>query len=174
MASRFTSLQVGGTITALATGVVALFLGIVQTQQVQFVNLPPAISGTGTTSTQLDYSKWAKKALTATGGVATYDTLSWSNPESYTGALLEFCLDVHTAAAPATTSDCGIVTDAGTGTGQTLLNNESLTRGVHCADVAGTSETLIGPDERIKCATKSGTGAGLDSKMHVRFRQAQL
>jgi len=168
------ALQVGGAITALGTGVVALFLGISQVQELQFVNKTPAITGTGTTSTQVDYSRWAKKALTATGGLAKYDTLTYSNPQSYTGSIIEFCIDVKTAATPATFVDCGIITDAGTGTGTGLFDSESLTRGVHCANVASTTEITFGPDERIKCGSLTGTGQNLDAKMHVRYREAQL
>ncbi len=149
-------------------------IGTSVTNAFQFQNQEPAVTGTGTTSTVRTFERWAKKSLTATGGVVSYNTLTYSNPTSFTGAILEFCLDIATAATPSTSVDCGVVSDSATGTGVDLFNNELLTRGVHCANVASTTEVLFGPDERIKCGALTGSGQNVSAKMHVRYREAQL
>lgn len=165
---------VGGFGALLTAGFVAYLNGGINLTALRFHGNEPSISGSGTTSTNVDYSKWKRKALTATGGLAKYDTLTFSNPNAYTGAILEFCIDVKTAATPTTSIDCGIVTDAGTGTGTALFDNETLTRGVHCANVASTTEVIFGPDERIKCGSLTGTGQNLNATMSTRYREVQL
>lgn len=175
MATRLTSLQIGSYIATLAAGVaLGVFGGKTQVEQLDFVNQAPAITGTGADATNISYERWYNANLTATGSLAKYNTLSWSNPLTITGAITGFCIDVKTAAEGGIAPDVGVVTDAATGTSASLFNNESLTRGTHCADVAGTTEVLIGPDERIKAASLAGSGESLDAEAWIRLREARL
>ena len=166
-----------GTLAAvsLVTGVGLYVLGIFQVNQIQFINLSPAISGTGTTSAQVEYRAWARKDLTQTGGVATYSTLQYDFPETYTGSLTRFCIEVAVAnnTGVNTDVDCGIVANAATGTGVSIFDNEALTKGLHCM-VPSTTEITIGPDQDVRCAGLVGTGSGLDAEMYIEYNQTIL
>jgi hypothetical protein len=171
------ALQIGTTAFAsLAAGVMLYVVGTLQVQEIQVVNTPVVISGTGTTSTQVtmlerDITSFA----TGTGGAANYDVFTFSNPRSFTGQIMQFCIDVKTASTSNVgTHDCGVVNDVGTGTATNLFSKEALSRGVHCADVTDATEVLLGPTERIKCGTVTSTGAGISMKGITLLRQAEL
>ena len=170
------ALQIGTVALAtLGAGVMMYVVGTTQTQRIEIINKPIVISGTGTTSTQIVAMERNITAFTQTGGLAAYDTFSFANPEAFTGHILTFCIDVKTASTSNLgTHDCGVVNDAGIGTGVNLFNNEALSRGVHCADVSDTTEVLLGHTERIKCGSVTSTGAGISIKGVTYMRQAEL
>lgn len=164
--TRFTALRTSqGLIvgTALAVGTA---IGVGTT--LQFASAPD-IQAPGTTGAQITYEAYVpRKALTQTGGVATYNVLSIANPKTQTGIVLEMCIEVKTATPHATmTVDCGPV--YGTATGVGLFNSQALSAGVHCA-VPGATEVTWGPSQVIKCGSISGTGGGLVAEAIVKYR----
>lgn len=170
MPTRFTSLGVKG--TTVLTGAVTLTAGIVGT--LIFSDQAPVLSGTGTSSTQIEYIRFKRDALTATGGLQKYELLSQANPLSTTGSIRRMCIEVATAAAPTTTVDCTIENDSSTGSGGTVLfNDETLSAGIHCI-VPGSTEVTIGPTERVRCSTTVGTGASLSAESYLEYNETIL
>ena len=151
--------------------------GTFQTERVEYVNRTVVISGTGTDSTQVIFMQRGIAALTQTGILNKYDTLSLPNITTQIGLLLHFCVDIGTPEdATSGTFTCTIETNASTGTGGTplLTDVDFGVRGTICADVGDTTEVLIGPDERIKCASNTSTGNALVGKGVMFFREAEL
>lgn len=135
-----------------------------------------ATTATGDISLTIDSSSfltYAEAACTATGGSATYDTCSLANPKSFSGSLWKVDLQVATASDPSMDVDCGVINDAATGTGTELFDSETLGVGVHSIYPGGT-EVILGPTERIKCATTSGTGQLLDAILKAWFVEAEI
>ncbi len=175
--SRFRfPIQVGTAIAkvVVTAGVVIYALGIIQMEQVQFINRDPVLSGTGVAGTQIDYLAYNRTAFANTGGVVTYDVFSFASPLTTTGSIDKFCIEVATATPHATMKvDCGIIGDASTATGTDLFDGETLSAGLHCA-IPGATELLIGPTERIKCGSLSGTGGGLDAEGFTEYHETIL
>lgn len=174
MATRYTALQVGGTATALLTGVAALILGITQMETVQFRNNAPAISGSGANSSQMQYVAWGKRtSLSATGASLSYDVYRWNYPQSLSGSIRRFCLEVTTAASPTTTVDCGVVAAGVAASGTNLFDNQSLTAGLHCV-APSTTEVTIGPFQSIRCGSLTGTGQNLVGQAYVEYNETVI
>lgn len=186
MATRFKdSIQIGTTaLTTLAAGVMLYIAGTLQVQDINIVNKPVALTGTGAganTSTQYDYFKYSGyKPLTATGGAVKqdYQVFNWDYPESYTGSILSFEIDVATAATQVANMwiDCGVVgSSLDTTSGATLFNNLLLSTGSKYADRHSFSgATVIGPNQSVVCYSLYGTGTSLAADGLVKYREAEL
>lgn len=161
----------------IGTGVLLVVIGTARFNKVEIINQAPAISATGAivagSTTQYDYNKFMPLTpLTLTGGKATYSTFYWAYPESYTGSIMEFAIDISTASNSGTDSivDCGIVAAGSTATGTGLFDNETLTAGPHQKE-PGSTEVTIGPLQAVRCAGLVGTGGTtLAGVAYMRYR----
>jgi hypothetical protein len=164
--------------SAVTLGVTNYLPGTTGVEKVYYVNLPPGISGTGTTSTQVNYLKYAKKALTATGGLTNYRTLYWPWPETYSGALIDFCIDTDTGPTDGSLSVQCVVnktTSTGTGTATNALIGSATVKHVLANDSVRCSHTgsiFMGKNYAITCTGLTGSGEGLIGTAHMEYREA--
>jgi hypothetical protein len=162
-----------GALTAAATlGVTGLLTATSGVQitngLISFTANPEMTYGTTT------FGGYMEATCTATGGLAKYNTCTVSNPYTWTGSITR--AEIQVSKAPisgATLVDCGVVDDTGTGTGETLFIDQSLTKTVH-AVAPSTTEILIGPNQRVKCAGATGTGHSLSAKLKVWLHEVEL
>ena len=135
-----------------------------------------ATTTTGNVSMTIDstsYLTYIEDDCTATGSIATYETCNLENPKSFTGSIKWLEIQVSTAADTTAVVDCGVVANGATGSGTDIFSDEDLTAGVHAVTPGGT-EVLLGPDQRVKCVTSSGTGQNLSAKIKTWMVEAEL
>jgi len=182
----------GKAFLTVATTALVVYGGLELTGRLDYTNVAPRITGTGTTSTEIVFDAMLKAALTATGGTPAYDLLRLPWPETFTGvvALGDFCLDTEDAPqdrdSEATFVDIAITSSGAAaypGTGGAILTiatDHRISRGTTCWWPYGATNTMSGsftipPDHYIVIASSnqgSGTGDSLDSELHLRYRQS--
>lgn len=156
-------------------------------------SLPTELTQSGSTAVTITSFRHDVIALSATGAATTstagqngkYAQARWQNPKTQTASLLSFCLDIYTAASPATTTSCFINNEnqAGSGSAIYLFKNKLLNRGHLCFGNAGYSGSnsgsmlpTVGPDEQIKCSNSRGAGTGqnLVGDLDIIYRTSRL
>lgn len=158
---------------SLAATVMLFVFGNIQLQgKINVKGQPVEITSTGSTTTVQVATRTDFKAMSATGATAAlgangkYPTFRWQNPLTQTAAILDFCFDVFTAAAPTTTTSCFINNEntAGSGSAVYLFKGVTLAKGHYCLNNlhagSGATAATVGPDEHIKCSNSLGAGSG--------------